>query len=492
MSTDRAAPALVFGASGYVGRHLVPRLQRDGQRVRAAARRRGPMEAEGWRGVEIVEADALSPGTLDAALAGVETAWYLVHSMAAGSDFPARDRRAAANFAAAAARAGLRRIVYLGGLAPAEADTAHLASRIETGEILRAGPVPVTELRAGIIVGPGSAAFEVMRDLVAHLPVMITPRWIRASSPPVALDELLDDLVALARLEVAAGQIYEAGGPECLTYDRMMRSLARSLGRREPVIIPVPVLTPNLSSYWMALVSATPAPVARALISGLKYDLTADDQALRALLPHPRIGFDEAVRRVFEAERKILATDRLREGAFNLRGHRHDISFYGKTLQAGADSAADPAAVWQALSQIGTARTGYFRRTWLWRLRRRLDRLAGGQDAGPRPPDAPLAPGLRFDFWQVLACAPGRRLVLLGQLVAPAGGGMQFDLTPRPGGGCRLTATIQVHPAGFAGLIYWYLLAPLHALALRGTVVGICRAAEDGAGAVALRAPGAG
>lgn len=479
---------LVFGASGYVGRHLVPRLEAAGHRVRAAGRRRAALEAEGWSNVELVTADALAAESLTPALAGVGVAYYLVHSMVAGGDFPARDRVAAKNFAAAAAAAGVRRIVYLGGLAPADPDTAHLASRVETGDILRQGPVPVTELRAGIIVGPGSAAFEVMRDLVAHLPVMITPRWIYSKSPPLALDELIGYLAALPWIDAAAGRVLEAGGPERYTYEDMMRRVVDRLGRRQPWIIPVPLLTPKLSSYWLALVTATPVNVASALITGLKHDLVADDRELRRLVPEqPRIGFAEAVDRVFAAERQIRATDRWREGAFELRGNRHDVSFYGKTLTRTATTPAPAERLWATLERLGDARHGYFFFDPLWRLRSWLDRRLGGEDAGRRRVGDALAPGARFDFWRVLGLTPGRRLTLTSSLVAPGAGGIEFTIdrnpadSESPNGGARLTATIHWHPAGFLGLFYWYLLWPPHAAMLAGMLRAICREAARSA-----------
>ncbi len=479
MDRGRSERVLVFGASGYVGRHLTARLAAAGHPVRAAARRRAPLEAEGWPGVELVAADALAPASLGPALDRVDVAYYLVHSMMAGGDFPARDRQAARNFAAAAAAAGVRRIVYLGGLAPAEIDTVHLASRVETGEILRAGAVPVTELRAGIIVGPGSAAFEVMRDLVAHLPVMVTPRWIYSRSPPLALDELLGYLEALPWVDAAAGLVLEAGGSERYTYEAMMRELATRLGRRQPWIIPVPLLTPKLSSYWLALVTATPVNVASALITGLKHDLAADDTTLRRLVPDvPRIGFAEAIARVFEAEERILATDRWREGAFELRGGRHDVSFYGKTMTAAAAAGVPPDRVWQVLERIGTAGSGYFFLNRVWRLRSWLDRALGASDAGKRSPDGQLQPGTAFDFWRVLAAKPGRRLTLVSSLRAPGAGGMEFTITPKAAAGATLEAAIHWHPAGFWGLLYWYGLWPAHALMLKGMVRAVCVAAE--------------
>lgn len=545
---------LVFGASGYIGRHLTARLAASGMPVRAVARRLAPLEAEGWAApearaavarapvarspesrspesrppesgspespataegkadVEIMAADALDPASLPAALDGIDVAYYLVHSMMAGGDFPARDRLAARHFAEAAAAAGVRRIVYLGGLAPPGRDTVHLASRIETGAILRQGAVPVTELRAGIIVGPGSAAFEVMRDLVAHLPVMVTPRWIYSRSPPLALDELLDYLVALPGVEAAAGRVLEAGGPDCYTYEAMMLELAQRLGRRRPWIIPVPLLTPRLSSYWLALVTATPVTVASALITGLEHDLVADDRPLRELVPDvPRVGFAAALDRVFAAEQRIRATDRWREGAFELRGFRHDVSFYGKTMAARGSARVPPDRVWQVLERIGEPVTGYFFLDAVWRVRSWLDRALGAVDAGRRRPGGKLEAGTRFDFWRVLAATPGRRLTLVSSLMAPGAGGMEFTLQPTSGGdygggdhgggdhggsgddarasdgrgnageGATLEAAIHWHPAGFWGLLYWYALWPAHALVLRGMVRAICIAAETAA-----------
>ncbi|MGB1142352.1 MAG: NAD(P)H-binding protein, partial [Halioglobus sp.] len=291
--------ALVFGASGYIGSNLVPHLQGQGWRVRACARNAAVLEAREWAGVELAQADALDPDSLPEALQGVDVAFYLVHSMASGANFGGLDLEAARNFAVAAAAAGVARIVYLGGLVPEEQAGEHIDSRRETGDVLREGSVPVTEVRAGIIVGPGSAAFEVMRDLVLNLPVMVTPRWVRAKSPPIALTNLLVYLEKLALLEAAADQVYDAGGPETCTYESMMRELAIAVGRRPPLIVPVPVLTPTLSSYWLGLVTAVPASIARALIGGLKHDFYADDAALRGLVPQHLLNVREAVEAAF-------------------------------------------------------------------------------------------------------------------------------------------------------------------------------------------------
>ena len=295
---------LVFGASGYIGSNLVPKLLSRDIAVRAVSRQMQALKARHWKNVELVEADALEPDTLTQALVNVDTAYYLVHSMAAGRNFSSIDLKAAANFAMAAESAGVRRIIYLGGLVPEDADSEHIVSRRETGEILRQGKVPVTEVRAGIIVGAGSAAFEVMRDLVFHLPAMITPRWVRAKSPPIALDNLLEYLVQLPDIDEAAGQIYDAAGPETLTYEEMMRVLADVAGKRQPVIIPVPVLSPKLSSYWLRFVTSVPTNIAKALIGGLKHDFTADTAPLQQLVPQSLLDFRASVEAAFKAEQQ--------------------------------------------------------------------------------------------------------------------------------------------------------------------------------------------
>ena len=293
---------LVFGASGYVGTHLVPCLAARGLTVRAAARRRSVLEARGWPDAELVQADALAPDTLGPALDGVDVAYYLVHSMAAGRDFPRLDREAAENFRDAAERAGIRRIVYLGGLQPVGEASTHLASRGETGAILRQGAVPVTEVRAGVIIGPGSAAFEVIRDLVFHLPAMVTPRWVHSRSQPIALDDVLEYLVRLPEIPEAEGAVYDVGGPEVLTYAQMMRQFGELVGRR-PLILPVPLLTPQLSSHWLNLVTAVPTNVARALIDGLEHDVLADNAAIQALVPLPLKTYRDAAQAALDAER---------------------------------------------------------------------------------------------------------------------------------------------------------------------------------------------
>jgi uncharacterized protein YbjT (DUF2867 family) len=480
-SRDRTH-VLVLGATGYVGTNLVPFLVAQGYLVRAAARRADSLVARGWHGVETVAADALDPGSLDRALAGIEVAYYLVHSMAAGADFPRLDREAAANFRDAAARAGVRRIVYLGGLQPASGTSAHLASRGETGAILSDGPVPVTELRAGMIIGPGSAAFEVIRDLVFHLPAMVTPRWVRTRSQPIALDDVLDYLVKLPLLGDAANGVFDVGGPEVLSYEELMRQFGELVGRR-PLIVPVPVLTPTLSSYWLNFVTAVPTNVARALIQGLEHDVLADDARIRELVPRTLRTYREAAAAALAAERADAASGPWTEGSMLYRQNRPDFAFYAKRMSAEAVATAGADAVWREVASIG-GENGYYFLDSLWRIRGRCDELVGGSGLrrGRRDPHD-VALGDAIDFWRVVALEPGRRLTLLAEMRLPGAAALEFAIEPEGDTRTRIRITAYFHPAGVKGLLYWHALTPAHVVIFHGLAQAIARRAEAAAAA---------
>ena len=481
---DHVTRTLVMGASGYIGSQLVPRLLQHGHAVRAAARSPEVLQARGWDGVELVAADVLQADTLPAVLEAVETAYYLVHSMAAGKDFGALDLKAAGNFAAAAAQAGVRRIIYLGGLIPDSADTEHIVSRQQTGDILRAGSVPVTEIRAGIIVGPGSAAFEVMRDLVMHLPLMVTPRWVKSMSPPIALDNLLDYLVALAKdKDDKADLVYDAAGPESLNYGQMMCILAEEAGRKPPKIIHVPLLSPKLSSYWLHLVTSVPTPIARALIEGMRQDFHADAEPLRQRVPLQLLDFRSAVRAAFAAEADHAVVSRWTEGAFAIRNYRRDYAFYAKRASGSAHSSASPAQLWQVLTQIGGDKR-YFYMNFLWTIRETMDWMIGGPGLKHRRRDPlQLRVGDTVDSWRVIAIRPQQSLTLFFGMRAPGSGVLEFaideDVTDagKPQGS-TITATAYWHPAGVWGLLYWFALVPMHLFIFKGMCRAIAREAE--------------
>lgn len=476
MKSDGEKTALVFGASGYIGTNLTPHLVADGWTVRAAARHKEVLEARGWGDVELVEADALQPASLDAALAGINVAFYLVHSMAAGRDFARLDIEAAENFAAAAARAGVDRIVYLGGLIPEHPKSQHLASRAATGDTLRKGSVPVTEIRAGMIVGPGSAAYEVIRDLVNYLPVMITPRWVQSRSTPIALENLIEYLVGVADLPETAGKTYDVGGPEVLTYEQLMRQYGELVDKRF-ALLSLPVLTPRLSSYWLKFVTSVPTNVARALIDGLEHDVIAEDREIRGLIPLRLLDFKSSVRAAMTAEQANAVVAHWVEGSIACRDFHPEYGFYAKKAGDTATSSASAAELWRHVTAFG-GDEGYYYADTLWFVRRWLDWMTGGPSLRRKrrhPTD--LRVGDVVDSWRVIALEPERRLTLLMEMKAPGAGVLEFVV--RDLGAARtVSVTTYWHPAGPLGLIYWYALLPGRAMLTRGLTSAIARRAE--------------
>jgi hypothetical protein len=350
-------------------------------------------------------------------------------------------------------------------------------ARRASGDALRRGAVPVTEIRAGIIVGPGSAVWEVIRDLVYHLPAMLTPRWVRCRSHPIALDDLLEYLVRVASLPEAAGKVLDAAGPDYISYETMMRTFGELVERR-PLIVPVPLLTPELSAYWLALVTAVPANVARALIGGLRHDLPADDASLRRMVPRRLMPFREAALAALEAERTHAVAARWTEGLLMFRGHQAQNAFHAKRESGSAIADASPEALWRVLCTFD-ARDGYIFARPLWRIREWADWLIGGPGRvrGRRDPEA-LHVGDTIDYWTVLALQPGRHLTLDFGLKAPGRGGLEFEIEPLDAQRTRITVTAYWHPRGFRGLAYWYALAPAHAWLFAGMTREIARRAE--------------
>ena len=478
MNDDSTRTDLVFGASGYIGTNLVELLLKEGRRVRASSRQLEVLQGRGWDGAELCQADALKPESLDGVLRNVDTAYYLVHSMAAGSSFPELDAIAARNFADAAARQDVRRIVYLGGLTPENPLSAHLRSRQETGEILRDGKVPVTELRAGMIIGPGSAAWEVIRDLVNHLPIMVTPRWVSSRSTPIALSNLLRYLADVSKHEVTAGKVYDVGCPDALTYKEIMLRYGEQVGKR-PFIIPVPVLTPRLSSYWLRLVTSVPTNLARALIAGLSQDVVAEDQRLAELIPQDLLGFDDAVVEVLESERQHALPAHWVENAVPRESFNPAYSYYPKQAAGAALTAAPPAAIWTVINRVGHE-GDFFHARLLWWLRRSLDWLVGGPSFRRRRRHADkLRVGDVIDAWRVIGIEPEERLTLLMEMKAPGAGVLEFSIADL-GDERRISVHAYWHPAGVWGLLYWYLTLPVHAFIFRGTARAVARNSEQG------------
>jgi uncharacterized protein YbjT (DUF2867 family) len=475
---------LVMGATGYVGGRLVTALERAGHRVRCLARRPETLRGRVGVGTEVVLGDCLNPVSLAPALAGVHTAYYLVHSMGATKDFAALDREAAREFGRAAREAGVRRIVYLGGLGePSDDLSAHLKSRQETGDILRQSGVPVVEFRASIVIGSGSLSFEMVRALVERLPVLICPKWVAVSAQPIGIEDLIRYLVAALELPEDRAGIFPVGGPDVVSYGDIMREYARQRGLRR-WFIAVPVLTPWLSSLWLGLVTPLYARVGRKLIDSLKNPtIVRDDSAERTFQIRPR-PLREAMARAASVEDAEQAatrwSDALSAGSVQATG------WGGARLGTRiVDSRAvivnvSPSAAFAPVRRIGGAQ-GWYCGNALWRLRGFLDLLVGGigMRRGRRDPEA-LHPGDALDFWRVEAYEPDRLLRLAAEMKVPGRAWLQFEVTPQRGGAAEIRQTAIFDPAGLAGLLYWYALYPLHAVIFRGMLAGIADRASDG------------
>jgi uncharacterized protein YbjT (DUF2867 family) len=461
---------LVTGATGYVGGRLVPRLVADGFRVRAMVRDPDRVAGRPWRPhVEVAVGDVASPDALAAALRGVEAAYYLVHGMSDGPDYAARDLAMARAFGAAAKAAGVARIVYLGGLGdPASDLSPHLRSRQATGAALAEAGVPVTEFRAAVVVGAGSVSFEIVRNLAERLPAMLCPRWVYVRHQPIAVDDLIDYLAAAPRVPASAGRVVEIGGADVLTYRDLILVYAKVRGLRR-LLVPVPVLTPRLSSYWVHWTTPVPAPLARALIEGLRNEVVVRDDAARRLFPEIRpVSYEEGVRRALAHLEgggvESHWSDALRSSQGD--GRPRTLEFReGMFLdRRRVETEADCDALFRVFAGLG-GRRGWLVGDAIWRLRGALDRLVGGVGLrrGRRDPDS-LRVGDAVDFWRTEAVDPPRLLRLRAEMKLPGRAWLQFETAPREGGGAVLTLSALFAPRGAAGLLYWYALAPAHEL----------------------------
>jgi uncharacterized protein YbjT (DUF2867 family) len=477
-TSPREAPlVLLTGGTGYVGGRLLSALEARGCRLRCLARRPEFLRSRVGPGTEVVKGDVRDRASLAAALAGVHTAYYLVHSMASGGAFEEEDRRAAGDFGAAAREAGVRRIVYLGGLGSGEELSGHLRSRQEVGRILRESGVPTIEFRASIIIGSGSLSFEMVRALVEKLPVMVAPRWVRTTTQPIAIEDVVSYLVAALDADISESTLFEIGGADKVSYLELLREYARQRGLRR-LILPVPVLTPWLSSLWLGLVTPLYARVGRELIEGLRNEtVVRDARALEVLPVRPR-GMREAIERALHKEEREFAltrwTDALssRGGPASWGGVRFGSRIVDSRL---VHVSCPPAAAFAAIERIG-GDTGWYFANWLWRLRGLLDLLVGGAGMrrGRRDPEK-LLPGDTVDCWRTEAVEPGRLLRLVAEMKLPGRAWLQFELEPdETGTNVRQTAVFD--PVGLGGLAYWYALYPLHQVIFAGMLRGLARA----------------
>ncbi len=467
---------LLTGATGYVGGRLLRELESRGKRVRCLSRRPDVLAARVGPGTEVVPGDLLRPETISAALDGVETVYYLVHAMGSTRAFEEADRSAAEMFADAARTAGVCRVIYLGGLGRGELSL-HLASRQEVGRILRESGVPTIELRASIVIGSGSASFEMIRGLVDRLPVMVTPRWVRTRTQPIAIEDVLAYLLAALERDPEDGELYEIGGPDRVSYLELMREYARQRGLRR-LMIPVPVLSPRLSSLWLGLVTPVYAGIGRKLVDSLRTETVVHDRrALTVFAVRPRRA-DEAIARALANEDLEFSETRWSDEAFaeqaSFGGVRHGSRLVDSRSQR---VASPPDAAFAPIQRIGGT-AGWYYAAPLWRLRGFFDLVVGGPGLrrGRRDPVG-IRVGDTVDFWRVEAYEPGRLLRLRAEMKVPGRAWLQFEVEPDGRGGSTISQTAEFDPAGLAGLLYWYALWPFHGAIFAGMLRRVARLA---------------
>ena len=458
---------LLTGATGYIGGRLLRRLEEERIPVRCLCRNPEVLAGRVAPGTEIVPGDLLQPESLDKAFAGVDTAFYLVHALRSGSDFEKLEKEAARNFASAAREAGLRRIIFLGGLTHGDALSPHMRSRLETGNILQASGIPVIEFRASIVIGSGSASFELIRALVERLPVMITPRWVHTLAQPIAIGDAVDYLMESIAVQADRGLIVEIGGRDVTSYLGIMREYARQRNLRR-WFFAVPVLSPRLSSRWLTLITPIYASIGRCLIESVRNtSVVRHPEASRNFKVRP-VGLQRAIERALANEDRASPETRWSDAG--------NPGLRESACEPGTDSLSNtqeirvslaPAEAFAPIRRIG-GRKGWYFGNWMWRIRGLLDLMTGGvgMRRGRPDPETPL-PGSTLDFWRVQIYEPERRLRLFAEMRVPGRAWLEFRAEPE-GPYTVLHQSAYFEPRGLGGLLYWYLLWPIHEVMFRG------------------------
>jgi uncharacterized protein YbjT (DUF2867 family) len=488
MNRMTSKPILVTGATGYVGGRLVPKLLEAGYRVRALGRSIAKLKGRPWSThplVELAAGDVLDKESLLKALSGCWAAYYLVHSMNADpKGYTETDRRGAETMVEAASQSELTRIIYLGGLGGQDVDqlSDHLRSRHEVARILQAGPVPTTFLRAAMILGTGSASFELLRYLADRLPVLLAPKWLNTPVQPIGIRNVLNYLQGCLEHDEVLGQVFDIGGPEVVTYRQLFRIYAEEAHLPRRWMIPVPFLTPRLSSYWIHLITPIPSSIARPLTEGLRNPVICRDTRIRAVIPQELLSCRETIRLALERiEQEQIDTCWMDAGAVVPQEWYYcgDSQYAGGTiLELGyrIQIQAGPEEVWKPIAAIG-GRTGWYFGQSLWKIRGWMDSLVGGSGfRGGRRHPTQLNPGDALDFWRVLEVEPPYHLILVAEMKLPGEALLEFKLKPLPGGMTELIQLSRFLPKGLFGILYWYLFDPFHRILYPNLLRAIGRA----------------
>ncbi|CAN5841572.1 SDR family oxidoreductase [soil metagenome] len=480
---------LVTGATGYVGGRLVPELLAAGHEVRVMVRDPKRVRGQAWADdVEIAEADATDPAAVGKALHGVDVAYYLLHSIGSGAGFVDTEADIARTFADAAADADVQRLVYLGGLAPQHEDlSAHMASRQRVGEILLDSPVPTVVLRAAVVIGSGSASFEMLRHLTERLPVMITPKWVDSRLQPIAIRDVLRYLVGCATMPADVNRAFDVGGPDVLTYKEMMQRYAAVVGLPRRRMLRVPVLTPRLSSHWVGVVTPVPSGLAKPLVESVKHTAVTSEHDIAEHVPDPPeglIGFDRSVELALTRIKDLQVPTRWSSASAAGAPSNplpSDPDWAGGDLyvdERTREVDAPPEALWRVVEEIG-GENGWYSFAPAWRVRGWLDRLSGGPGLrrGRRDP-RDLVVGDALDWWRVEEAHDGRFLRLRAEMRLPGLAWLELRVGSDDGGTTTFHQKALFHPRGFLGHAYWWAVYPFHGIVFGSMQRNVAEAAE--------------
>ncbi|MCM2681360.1 DUF2867 domain-containing protein [Echinimonas agarilytica] len=469
---------LVIGAFGTIGRKLVPALVAKGHTVSVSSRNARKEIPWPELGCERYTLDLLSASSIPPALEGIDVIYYLMHGMSDGEQHSEREVRAAQNLVASIQQSTVKRIIYMGSLLSDTPQSEHMQARLATGKVLASSPIAVTELRAGIIIAPGSAAFEVMRDMVGNLPWVVTPNSIHTLAPPIALSNIVVYLTGFLDLPETQGKTYEATGPEWMSYRDMMERLAAHMGWRCR-IVSTQHLPMSLATAVLGIVTSVPKSLAKALIEGLSERLQANPAPLQTLIPQTLVAYEDALSQLLEEETVEVYPKRWEDGVPAFRNFSHRHGFYSKCASQSITVPASAKSVWQVVNLLGGEHR-YFYMDILWAMREWMDWCMGGngRDHGRDDPTM-LRVGERVDSWRILSVEQESLLVMKFGMKAPGGGGMQITIEPKSKQSCELNVELLWHPAGFMGLAYWYFYAPWHQLLLNGMTEKMSQLAMD-------------